>query len=90
MYVSDLFLTMIANDLTSYVDHIKEIFHALLFNIKNYSSEIINIQRREACLKTILPRVNICILKKQKHVIFVLLYPTNTKHRDLGRQRLGK
>ena len=25
----------------------KQIFHALLFNIRNYSPEVINIQRRE-------------------------------------------
>ena len=36
----------------------KQIFHAFLFNIKNYSHEVINIQRREADLNIILPRVN--------------------------------
>ena len=36
----------------------KQIFHAFLFNIRNYSPEVINIQRREPELNIILPRVN--------------------------------
>ena len=36
----------------------KQILHNFLFNIRNYSPEIINIQRREAELDIILPRVN--------------------------------
>ena len=31
-------------------------FHACLFNIRNYSPEVINIQRRDAELNIILPR----------------------------------
>ena len=33
-------------------------FHAFLFNIRNYSLEIINIERRVAELNSVLPRVN--------------------------------
>ena len=60
-------------------------FHAFLFNIRNYSPEVINIQRREAELNIILPRVNNFDIKQKKtHGIFVLLYTTNTKQ-DLRR-----
>ena len=54
-----------------------------LLNARNYSPEIINIQRREAQLKIILLRVNNFDIKK-KYGTFVLLYATNTKQ-DLGR-----
>ena len=60
-----------------------QIFHAVLFNIRNYSPEEINIQRREAELNITLPRVNNFDIKQKRH-IFVLLYATNTKQ-DLGR-----
>ena len=40
------------------IKHSKQILHAFLFNIRNYSPEVINIQRREAELNIILPRVN--------------------------------
>ena len=33
-------------------------FHAFLFNIRNYSPEVIKIQRREAELNITFPRVN--------------------------------
>ena len=36
----------------------RQIFHAFLFSIRNYSAALINIQRREAELNIILPRVN--------------------------------
>ena len=62
----------------------KQIFHAFLFNIRNYSPEVINIQRRKAELNIILPRVNNFDIKQKRHGIFVLLYATNTKQ-DLGR-----
>ena len=65
------------------VNNIKQIFHAFLF-IRNYSPEVINIQRSEAVLNIILPRVNNFDIKQKRHGIFVLLYATNTKQ-DLGR-----
>ena len=59
-------------------------FHAFLFNIKNYPPEVINIQWSEAELNVILPRVNNFNIKQKRHGIFVLLYATSTKQ-DLGR-----
>ena len=55
--------------------HTKQIFHAFLFNIRNYSPEELHI---------ILLRVNNFDIKQKRHGIFVLLYTTNTKQ-DLGR-----
>ena len=60
-----------------------KIFFVFLFNIRNYSPEVINIQLREAELNNIFPRVNNFDIKK-RHGIFVLLSATNTKQ-DLGR-----
>ena len=74
--VTFIFLTQICYN--------KQVFHAFLFNIRNYSPEVINIQRREAELNIILPRVNNFDIKQKRHGIFVLLYATNTKQ-DLGR-----
>ena len=54
--------------------HTKQIFHAFLFNIRNYSPEELHI---------ILLRVNNFDIKQKRHGIFVLLYTTNTKQ-DLG------
>ena len=56
----------------------KQIFHALLFNIRNYSPEVINIQRHEAELNVILPSVNSFDIKQKRYGIYVLLYATNT------------
>ena len=61
----------------------KQIFHAFLFNVRNYSPEVSNIRRREAELNIILPRVNNSILSKYRHGIFVLLYTPSTKQ-NLG------
>ena len=36
----------------------KQLLHAFLFNIRNYSGEVSNIQRRKAELNIILPSVN--------------------------------
>ena len=36
----------------------QQIFHAVLLNIRNFSPDVINIQRREAELNIILLRVN--------------------------------
>ena len=54
------------------------------FNIRNYSPEVINIQRREAKVNIILPRINNFNIKQKRHGIFVLLHATNTKQ-DVGR-----
>ena len=57
---------------------------SFLFNIRKYSPEVINIQRREMELNNILMRVNNFNIKQKRHGIFVLLHGTNTKQ-DLGR-----
>ena len=44
----------------------KQIFHAFLFNIRNYSPGVINIQRREAEFNIVLPRVNNFDIEQQK------------------------
>ena len=54
------------------------------FNIRNYSPEVINIQRREAKVNIILPRINNFNIKQKRHGIFVLLHASNTKQ-DVGR-----
>ena len=59
----------------------KQIFHAFLFNIRNYSSEVKNIQRREAELNITLPRMNNFDIKQKWYVIFVLLYTPSTKQK---------
>ena len=64
--------------------HNKQIFHSFLFNISNYSPEVINIQRHKALLNIMLLRVNSFYIKQKRHGIFVLLYATNTKQ-DLER-----
>ena len=54
-------------------------FYASLFNIRNYSPEVINIQRRKAELNVVSLRVNNFDIKQKRHEIFVLLYATNIK-----------
>ena len=61
------------------VNNNKQIFHAFLFNIRNYSLEVINIHRREGELNIVLQRVNNSDIKQKRDGIFVLLYATNTK-----------
>ena len=68
----------------SHPKHNKQIFNAFLFNIRNYSPGVINIQRRKAELNMTLPKVNNFDIKQKRHEIFVLIYATNTKQ-DLGR-----
>ena len=46
--------------------NIRQIFHAFLFSIRNYSPEVSNIQRCEAELNIILPRVNSFDIKQKK------------------------
>ena len=62
----------------------QQIFHAFLINIRYYSTELINIQRRDAELNIILPRVNNFGIKQKRHGMYALLYAANTKQ-DLGR-----
>ena len=56
--------------------NIKQIFHAVLFSIINYSPKVSNIQRREAELNIILPRVNnFDIKQKSAWNICFIIYP---------------
>ena len=59
----------------------KQIFHAFLFNIRNYSPEVINIQRREAELNIILPRVNNFDIKQKKawDICFIICHQHQTR-----------
>ena len=52
----------------------KQIFHAFLFNIRNYSPKVINIQRQEEELNIILSRVNNFDIKQKKawNICFII------------------
>ena len=57
-----------------------------LFNIRNYSPEIINIQQNNTELNIILLRMNNFDIKQKKHGIYVLLYATNKIWGEKGYQ----
>ena len=52
-----------------------------MFNIRNYSPEVINIQRREAELNIILPRVNNFDIKQKKawNICFIIWHQRQTR-----------
>ena len=52
-----------------------------MFNIRNYSPEVINIQRREAELNIILPRVNNFDIKQKKawNICFIICHQHQTR-----------
>ena len=54
---------------------IKQIFHVFLVNIKNYLSEVINIQRQEAELNIILQRVSNFTIKQSMACNACFIYP---------------
>ena len=57
----------------------KQIFHAFLFNIRNCSPKVSNIQRREAELNIILRRVNkFDIKQKSAWDICFIIYPQHS------------
>ena len=70
---------LIFNNIWSLATNCKQIFHAFVFNIRNYSPEV-------AKWSWILYYRGwiILILNKKRHGTFVLFYATNTKQ-DLGR-----
>ena len=58
----------------------KQIFRTFLFNIRNYSPEVINIQRCEAELNIILPRMNnFDIKQKAMKYLFILCHQHQTR-----------
>ena len=60
--------------------YIKQIFDAFLFNITNYLPELNNVQRQEAELNIILPRVsNFGLNKKVTEYLFYYMPPTPNK-----------
>ena len=61
-----LFYGLIKNLQILSSSHNKQIFHAFLFNIRNYSRKVINIQLRKAELNMILPRVTNFDIKLKK------------------------
>ena len=63
----------------------KQIFHVFLFNIRNYSSEFINIQRREVDLNIILPKVNNFDnnKKKTRSICFIIWHQHQTRSRKV-------
>ena len=58
----------------------KRIFHAFLFNTRNYSPEVINIQRRETELNIILLRMNNLTLNK-KWMKYLFYYMPQTPNK---------
>ena len=70
-----VFVIIILFTVCKKTEHIKkQIFHAFLFNIRNYSPEVINI---------ILPRVNNFDITQKRHEIFVFyMLPTSNKIRE--------
>ena len=59
----------------------KQIFHAFLFNIRNYPPEVINIQWRKAKLNFILSSVNNFHIKQKKtwNICFIICYQYQTR-----------
>ena len=58
-----------------------QIFQAFLFNIRNYSPEVINIQRRKAELNIIIPSVNNFDIKQKKawNICFIICHQHQTR-----------
>ena len=54
--------------------HNEQIFHAFWYNIRNYSPEVINVQRPEAELNIILLRVNNFDIKQKKSMEYLVYY----------------
>ena len=83
------FIFMPLQWLTSKGCNNKQIFNAFLFNIRNYSPEVINIQRRKAELDIILPRVNNFDIKQKKawNICFIIWHQHQTR---TGRTKTNK
>ena len=59
----------------------KQIFHAFLFNIRNYLPEVRNIQRRQTLLNILLPKVNNFDIKQKKvwNIYFIICHQHQTR-----------
>ena len=70
---------------------IKQIFHAFLFNVRNYSPEVINIQRREGELNIILPRVSNFDIKQKKawSIRFIVFQQHQTRFGKIKANKTG-
>ena len=70
----------------------KQIFYAFLFNIKNYSPEVINIERREVELNIVLPKVdNFDIkLKKAWDICFTICHQHQTRSGKIKTNKIQK
>ena len=64
---------------------LKQIFHTFLFNIINYSPEVIDIQRHEVELNIKLPRVNNFDIKQKKawNICFIICHQHQTRYRKI-------
>ena len=58
-----------------------QIFDAFLFNIRNYSTEVSNIQQRKVELIIILPRVNNFDIKQKlaRNIYFIIYFQHQTE-----------
>ena len=70
----------------------KQIFQAFLFNIRNYSPEVIHIQRREAELNIVLPRMNNFNIKQKRawNNCFILWHQHQTRSRKIKASKTQK
>ena len=88
-YSSNLIIINLIESIKKYIDNdnyvhsvdSKQILHAFLFNIRNYLPEVINIQRREAEMNIILPRVNNFDIKQKKawNICFIICHQHQTR-----------
>ena len=67
----------------------KELFHVFLFNIRNYSPNVINIQQREAEWNIALPRVNNFDIKQKRawNIRFIICHQHQTRS---GKKKTNK
>ena len=73
---------------------LSQILHAFLFNIRNYSPEVNNIQQRAVELNVSLSRIKYFDIEQKRYGIFVLLYiprkyiPTENNWKFCGTLRI--
>ena len=74
-------LLSLLSSLVNWLSYNKQMFHAFLFNIRNCSPKVINMQRREAELNIILPRVNNFDIKQKRawSIFFIICHQHQTR-----------